>query len=529
MDKPSKKFIIASVVLLVLISVIILFLRFPLVYPSYDDLALHLVSGGYLWTLFGGPDVMPMNIATYYYPTVQIIYSLFLNLVGIRMTIFLYFSLCSVWMILLYLRFLKLVKTDIQKWILFYVFLFLITYPPLMGTHGTLMTDFIALTVSLEALYQFISNKKNKTVGVILIIVLAMIKQSTFLFTIPIFAYFTVKERKKVNGKRILVVLVLAALFPYLSFRETGNPLFGLYNNIFKSSLYSLTAFHDGRWGPTSLVQIFTWPVMGQFTSRFDETVVSTYTKIIFSWMMALPYLIGIFFFLFRRKIKYLMIVLSFLLWSFLSGYSRYCIPVIALSLIILVVDVSLPKVRLRKPIYIVLTIVLFMLSLSSLKVDFAFRPFPSVRTTENNSLFLKIYGIGIKNIFKDTPQAIAHNVSRDFMGYEGIISIYRGPVTFYSYLGHLLGLPVTNGFTKMEYKKIIHDKKISSHLKENLQATYNMKQILVVVDRSDESLVRNLYILPTFSCLYGGPASRSSLLQGGSLDSLLLYICKKR
>lgn len=529
MDKPSKKFIIASVVLLTLISVLTLFLRFPLIYPSYDDLALNFVSGDYFWTLFRSLDVMPMNITTYYYPLLQVIYSFFLHLVGIRMTIFLYFFACSLWMISLYVRFLKDVKTKTQAVMLLFLFFFLFGYPPLMGTHGTLMTDFIALTVSLEALYQFISNKKNKTAGVILIIVLAMIKQSTFLFTVPIFAYFVVNERKRVNWKLILVVLGLAALFPYLSFRETGNPLFGLYNNLFKSSLYPLTAFRDNRWGPTSLVQILTWPVMGQFTSRFDETVVSMYTKIIFSWMMALPYLIGIFVFFLTKKIKYLVIVFSFLLWSYLSGYSRYCIPVIALSLIIFLFDISLLKIRLRKPILIILAVFLFLLSLSSLKVDFAFRPFPSVRTAGNNSLFLKAYSGGIKNIFKDTPQAIAHSISRDFIGYDGIISIYRGPVTFYSYLGHLIGLPVINGFNKKEYESIMHDKKISSRLKENLQATFQMKQILVVVDRSDELLVRSLYILPTFSCTYEGPASRSSLLQGGSFDSLLLYICKKR
>lgn len=510
-------------------ALFLILIRFPLLYPSHDDLALNLVAGDYARTLWAGKNFMPADIATYFYPAAQMIYTPFLHMVGIRITVLIQFLFFTLWYVSLAERFKTLIKHGLKQWLIEGFFIAFIWFPPLAATHGSLMTDFAAVVIALEALFQFLSPEKDKTFGAILVVLCALIKQSSFLFIVPLFAYYLWIHRSSIKWRIIGAIVLGASIFFLRAFFETGSPLFGLYNGFFQSSLYPLSNFKDGRWGPANIPQTFIWPLIGQFTARYDESVVSMYTKIIFSFVTALPYLFSLVLFVLKRDIKYLIFFLSFLLWSTLSGYSRYAIPLIGVISIALLIEVRLPRLSFGPAKGLLFLLVIMFFSFSSFKVDLAFRPYPSFRTSQNNRIFINAYREGISYLFKDTPGHIAQSIHKDFDGYEAIVPVYRGPVTYYAYLGSLAGLSVVSGKTGKGEQRITRDPRISNRLKQNATSGDDKKKILVAADRTYEQRVTDLAIYRNFSCSYKKNGAHTPLLQGGYFEGLLLFSCQKK
>jgi hypothetical protein len=79
---------------------------------------------------------------------------------------------------------------------------------------------------------------------------------------------------------RFAPLAAVAFLFPLLPYslymiRETGNPVFPLYNAVFRSAYWPQTNLYDGRWGPRSPVETLLWPLRVAFnTERIGELTV---------------------------------------------------------------------------------------------------------------------------------------------------------------------------------------------------------------------------------------------------------------
>jgi hypothetical protein len=135
-------------------------------------------------------------------------------------------------------------------------------------------------------------------------------------------------------------VLPLAPHALYI-YRETGSPVFPLYNKIFASPLWPEFNIYEGRWGPESFWQTLVWPVVMFFKpERLAELPVYS-GRISVGFVAALCCLL-----LPRidRRIRLLSfaLLLGSLLWSASVGYLRYALYLELLSGVILVYLASL-------------------------------------------------------------------------------------------------------------------------------------------------------------------------------------------
>jgi len=506
--------------------------RFPLLYPSHDDMTLHLMAGDYGSNIWANPHFMPMNLTTYFYPTAEMNYTPFLYLIGIRMTILLNYLILSVWMISLYTRFHSIAKHDIPKLLLKLLFLVFPFIPPLMSTHGSLMTDYFSLVLIAESFFQFMGKNKDKTFGVFILIAALLVKQSTAFFVLSVFTYYFFHYRKAIRWKIIFAFSVIVSFYFIRLWMVTGNPLFGLFNGFFKSPLYEIANFKDVRWGPNSIIETVVWPIIGQFTKRFDETVVPIYTGIFFSPFFILAYIVPLTMLFIKKKIHYLFYFLCVFLWGYMSGYSRYAVPLVFISLILIILETNFQNSTfITSRIYQLFCILVALgIVFSSLKVDLAFRPYPSLKTSQNNQSYLQEYMKGLDFSFKDTVSLIARQTKNDFKGYDAVVPVYRGISTFYAYVGSLNGLPVIQGISKKQYGRIISDKGINAGLKNKIIAIKSYRKILVAAEKTYENQIPELFISDFFTCKESKPASSVSYLQGGYFDEkLLLFSCDKK
>ena len=144
--------------------------------------------------------------------------------------------------------------------------------------------------------------------------------------------YYLVSEKKY-----ILIVLTLMgiAFLPYLyAYYQTGNPVFPLYNDIFRAEGYPATRFQDGRWNaPLSWGAIFQ---MTANTSTFMEG--RNWTFGLQYGLFLLPIVIELFV---RKKNKKLQLYsAAVLIFSILVinqlNYSRYLYPIIPIYCLLL-------------------------------------------------------------------------------------------------------------------------------------------------------------------------------------------------
>ena len=108
-------------------------------------------------------------------------------------------------------------------------------------------------------------------------------------------------------------------------YRLTGNPVFPLYNGIFKSAYWPQGAVFDPRWGPWGIYETIVWPVLMYFKperlSEFPH----------YAGRLSLGYVAAGFCLLIARGNRDIRAIafttlLGSVLWSATSGYIRYAI-----------------------------------------------------------------------------------------------------------------------------------------------------------------------------------------------------------
>ncbi len=161
--------------------------------------------------------------------------------------------------------------------------------------------------------------------------------------------------RRSLKSLTPLTLLCAAAfLVTFLPFavylwRETGSPVFPVYNGIFKSDYWPHDSVWDPRWGPVGLFEKLLWPVIIPFRAeRLCELAVYS-GRISFGFVVALAGLLVIA----RRDARLrglsFVVVAGALLWSFSTGYIRYALAVELLSGVV-VLAVASARARVTRP-----------------------------------------------------------------------------------------------------------------------------------------------------------------------------------
>lgn len=520
----------------VLLVILLLFslLRSPMIYPTYDDFVSHYLSGTLAYSLWDNYNFMPLSGSTYLPPFYDMNYSFFLNNIGIRATILLFDSLLSIWLVSLLSRFHSITTSKTQQIVLFVIFISAFFYPHLSATHGTLMTDYVAMVIGIETIYLLAYGKNTATLGVIMAIMTLMIKQSTGIFLIPIFIYYTLKNIRVIKWREVFFVVFVSSIYFIKLWMITGNPLFGLFNSIFRSSLYSISSndFKNTLFGPINAIQTLLWPVIAQYTNRYGEGIVALFPKIFFSWVSICGYIGSIYLVIRHRSLKYLSIFIAYIFWSILAGYSRYYTSLNPIALIIMSMDIKVkyPKVERaisKYKLYIVGSIIIF--SLSSIKTDFSWRPYPSFRTPASNVYFLSKYSEGLGLLFQDTLPALSSEVEPVFRNFDAVVVAFRGQSTMLGFLASKLDLPVYNGITNIQLNDIISDTKVSGIIKRNLVTMKTHKNIILLVDEEYKESISSLTLMSDYHCSDPIKSPISKYLQREYFyTNVLTYNCTK-
>jgi hypothetical protein len=130
------------------------------------------------------------------------------------------------------------------------------------------------------------------------------------------------------RGAPTALAAFLFPLVPYsvYMYRETGNPLFPLYNKVFRSPLWPPANLYDGRWGPKTAFEMLHWPLRVAFDStgtgelavysgRVSLVLVAAVLCLTLAWR--------------ERRLRALSLatVAGAYLWAVvLTGYARYAV-----------------------------------------------------------------------------------------------------------------------------------------------------------------------------------------------------------
>ncbi len=223
--------------------------------------------------------------------------------------------------------------------------LFILFTEQLMFQINNYMVDLLALPLLLEATIIAIDANSNRvlrrTITLALLLGIATaFKLANLFIAVPIvlvYLFNLVVPVERFERRRQIVRLLksapaaaLAFLIPLLPFtlfifRLTGNPIFPLYNGLFKSPFWPQGAVFDPRWGPWGVAETLAWPIVMFFRPwRLNEFT-------FYSGRLTAGYLLAIIcLFIARgdRRVRALAVItlMGTILWSATSGYIRYAL-----------------------------------------------------------------------------------------------------------------------------------------------------------------------------------------------------------
>ena len=232
------------------------------------------------------------------------------------------------------------------------------------------MADLLALPLLLEAtylaLYSDIGGTKKTSVEMrnlsciaLLLGMSVALKLTNASVALPIVllcAYRALRPRDREIGAGSLKQLGLKTLFSAVAFiaplvpftlylyRDTGSPVFPVFNGIFKSVFWPPHSIWDPRWGPVGWWEKLLWPILISFEpERLSELAV-------YSGKISLGFVVAIIgFFLVRsdRRLRELCLVVAAaaLFWSESTGYIRYAFFVeVMATVVVLAIAVKLAQ-----------------------------------------------------------------------------------------------------------------------------------------------------------------------------------------
>lgn len=523
-EKTPKR---GSEYLVLLPYLLIWILRFPLIYPTYDDLAVHFAYGDLANRLWQNQNYMPLELLNYFYLPYDLSYTPLLYTLGIRLTIAIYYLANTWWLWTLYRRISASQNNPLTRLLVAITFSMIPMIPHMVAISGTLMLEFYTLPLIIEAWWQITRPKGKLTGAVLLVLIALLVKHSQALFIAPILLYHVWYGRERVNWKWVVGITAWSSIFFWRLWAETGNPLGGLFNGVFRSALWGLTNFTQPLFGPENWWQTLIWPIWGQFTERYAEGIVAGLAKIVFAPIPIIGYLVSIYLMIRNKSGKYASIVIGYLIWSYMVGYARYYIPLNLLALLTIIVDVKLVATVRHARLLFGLILIFIM---SSYKTDFSWRPAPSFRTPAANDYFWQKYREGLALVGRDRVGSMALAYKAQLAPYEAVVTIYRGPYTMLSYMAYLNDAQIGSGVTEQGFKAVMADQKVSSSIKDNLTKLVTARKVLVLVDPVWKDQVDNVYFADQHVCTQLGNAPSEKVFQRPDYyGNSLMYECTLR
>jgi hypothetical protein len=204
------------------------------------------------------------------------------------------------------------------------------------------MVDLLALPLLLEgtriALRARGNNSFVKQTALLAVLLgtAAAFKLANLIFAAPIILIYVVNVLGGVRGASVwrlakfapaaAVIFVIPLLpFTILIYRLTGNPVFPLYNGLFKSPYWPQGALFDPRWGPYGIWEIISWPVLMFFRpGRLSEYP-------FYSGRLSIGFVVAVLLILLARRDRAIwqlafITLFSAIVWGATSGYIRYAL-----------------------------------------------------------------------------------------------------------------------------------------------------------------------------------------------------------
>ena len=318
-------------------------IRLPFPDISFDVLNYHIFHGE---RALRGPLLIPGDFfptAAPFNPTPDILTGLYRHALGYRLgTIVNYIAL--LWTGTIVNRLLR--DWLLSRWLRCAAILFVLATEQFLFQINNYMVDLLALPLLLEATVAAIRNTERDIIArrtmqlALLLGTAAAFKLANLIFAVPIVLvyFFNVIARASSGDRtasirrlfRVGPVALLASVLPLLPFtiliyRLTGNPVFPLYNGLFKSPYWPQGVLFDPRWGPYGFFETLGWPVI----MCFRPWRLSEYG--FYSGRLSIGFVAaGVLIFLPRRSRKIWQIAFITLsagiLWSASSGYIRYAL-----------------------------------------------------------------------------------------------------------------------------------------------------------------------------------------------------------
>ncbi len=327
------------IVALPLLFAFLLRVAFPDI--SFDVLNYHILHSerALRGSLFVPGDFFPTPAP--FNPTPDILTGLYRYLLGYRLgTVVNYLALIWTGAILN-----RLLRDYVHSaWLRSLSVLFVLCTEQILFQINNYMVDLLALPLLLEATVLAIDRSNGKldarrTVMLAWWLGLATaFKLANLFIAVPIvlvygFCLLTSEDsrgqriRATLKSTPIATLLFIAPLAPFtiLIYRLTGNPIFPLYNGLFKSPYWPQGAVFDPRWGPWGVWETIVWPVLMYFKpERLSEFP-------FYSGRLSLGYILAAVCLLIARGDRNIRAIafitlLGSILWSASSGYIRYAL-----------------------------------------------------------------------------------------------------------------------------------------------------------------------------------------------------------
>lgn len=327
------------IVALPLLLIFLLRVSFPDI--SFDVLNYHIFHSerALRGSLFIPGDFFPTPAP--FNPTPDILTGLYRYLLGYRLgTIVNYFALIWTGAILN-----GLLRNYVRSaWLRSLSVLFILCTEQILFQINNYMVDLLALPLLLEATLLAITPGTRKpemrrtAMLAMWLGIATAFKLANLIIAVPIVLVyaFDLVARNDLRGQRIratlksLPVSALLFLAPFAPFmiviyRLTGNPVFPLYNGIFKSPYWPQGAVFDPRWGPWGVYETIVWPVLMWFKPQRLSEFPHYAGRLSIGYVAA-----GVCFLIARgnRNIRAIAFttLLGSVLWSATSGYIRYAL-----------------------------------------------------------------------------------------------------------------------------------------------------------------------------------------------------------
>lgn len=244
---------------------------------------------------------------------------------------------------------------------------------------GTYMVDMTALPLLLVLLRKLVGKQCDTSSGQFVLTaymagICVALKVSNVIFLAPVILIYVIKNRKYMRLKDFIICFI-AGVFPSMAYLiyayiSTGNPVYWMYNAVFKSPYYLDSNFKDTRWGPDNIRDYILWP--WKLAVGYDSRVSELSNQlpqiyILFGVLSSIYFTVRAFVKRIWDKGMAIFILLFwvfYVLWLCSTGYPRYAIICEIMAAIICVYGVCDLLMTPRKIIRVIAATVMLALVL---------------------------------------------------------------------------------------------------------------------------------------------------------------------